>query len=38
MGLTKKGARESSRKCLSGNASKLASICNYGGGSIVVVS
>ena len=38
MGLSKKGTRESRRKCLSGNASKLASLCNYGAGSIVVVS
>ena len=37
-GLTKKGTRETTCKGLSGKAAKLASMCNYEGGSIVIVS
>jgi len=35
-GLTKR--RKTTRRCLSGNATMLAGICDYEGGSIVVVS
>ena len=38
IGLSKKGTRETTRKGLGGNAAKLASMCNYEGGSVVIVS